>query len=151
MTHLSRTPLAVGELMERVAAPGRGAIATFLGIVRNHHAGRSVAGLTYSAYEPMAEAICAEIVAEAERRWPVRVALVHRLGALAIGEAAVAIAVAGDHRDEAFAACRKVIEEVKRRVPIWKLERFADGTEAWVDPTRPVAEHPEPPIGAASE
>lgn len=151
MTHLSRTPLALGELVERVASPGRGGIATFLGIVRDHHAGRPVTGLTYSAYEPMAEAVCAEIVAEAELRWPVRVALVHRLGALSIGEAAVAIAVAGDHRDEAFAACRHVIEEVKRRVPVWKLERFADGTEEWVDPTRPLAEHPEPPIGATAE
>jgi molybdopterin synthase catalytic subunit len=71
-------------------------------------------------------------VEETERRWPVRVALRHRIGLLAIGEAAVAIAVAGAHRDEAFAACRHVIEELKRRVPIWKRERYADGTVEWV-------------------
>ena len=73
--------------------------------------------LEYSAYGPMAEAECARIVAEAEARWPVRVALEHRIGALEIGDTAVAIAAAGAHRDEAFAACRFVIEEVKRRVP----------------------------------
>ena len=88
--------------------------------------------LEYSAYAAMAEAECARIVEETERRWPVRVALRHRIGLLAIGDAAVAIAVAGAHRDEAFAACRHVIEELKRRVPIWKRERYADGTVEWV-------------------
>jgi molybdopterin synthase catalytic subunit len=92
--------------------------------------------LEYVAYEPMAESIAAEIVSEAEGRWPVTVALRHRLGRLALGDVAVAIVAVGDHRDEAFAACRYVIEEVKRRVPIWKREKYADGTEAWVDPTR---------------
>ena len=115
---------------------GDGAVVTFLGLVRNHHGGRKVRSLTYSAYEPMAEAVCAEILAEAESRWPVRIAFRHRLGALEIGEAAVAIAVAGDHRDEAFEACRYLIEELKRRVPIWKRETYADGSEAWVDPTQ---------------
>jgi molybdopterin synthase catalytic subunit len=75
------------------------------------------------------------VVAEAMGRWPVRIALRHRLGDLEVGDVAVAIAAAGAHRDEAFAACRYVIEEVKRRVPIWKRERFADGTEEWVNPT----------------
>ena len=88
--------------------------------------------LDYSAYGPMAEAECARIVAEAEARWPVAVALQHRIGALAIGDAAVAMVAAAAHRDEAFAACRYVIEEVKRRVPIWKREHYADGTVAWV-------------------
>ena len=80
----------------------------------------------------MAEAECARIVAEAEAQWPVRVSLAHRIGALAIGEAAVAVAAGGAHRDEAFAACRFVIEEVKRRVPIWKKEFYADGSVEWV-------------------
>jgi molybdopterin synthase catalytic subunit len=71
-------------------------------------------------------------VAEAEARWPVRVALEHRIGALEIGDAAVAIAAGAAHREEAFAACRFVIEEVKRRVPIWKKEFYADGTITWV-------------------
>jgi molybdopterin synthase catalytic subunit len=134
VTFLSRHPLDLAALVAEVSAPERGGISTFLGLVRDHHGGRAVTGLEYSAYEPMAEAVCAELVAEAECRWPVRVALMHRLGELAIGEAAVAIAVAGDHRDEAFAACRYLIEELKRRVPIWKHERYADGTSGWVEP-----------------
>jgi molybdopterin synthase catalytic subunit len=113
----------------------RGGIACFVGTVRNHHGGRAVRCLEYHAYGPMVEAECGRIVAEAERRWPVAVALGHRVGKLEIGEAAVAIAVAGAHRDEAFAACRHVIEEVKRRVPVWKRELYGDGTEEWVDPT----------------
>jgi molybdopterin synthase catalytic subunit len=135
MSHLSLHPLDLAALVDTVTAPDRGGVVTFVGAVRDHHHGRGVTGLSYSANEPMAESVCAAIKAEAERRWPVRVALVHRLGDLEIGNAAVAIAVASAHRDEAFAACRYVIEEVKRRVPIWKRERFVDGTEEWVDPT----------------
>ena len=135
--YLSQAPLDAAWLAAQVEAPSRGAVVTFHGLVRDHHAGRRVAGLEYTAYEPMAESVCDEIVREAESRWPVAVALAHRLGALEIGEAAVVVAAAGAHRDEAFAACRFVIEEVKRRVPIWKRERYADGSEAWVDPTAP--------------
>lgn len=132
---LSRSPLELQALIAGVEAPGRGGVASFLGLVRDHQRGRSVVGLAYSAYEPMAEAVFGEIVAEAERRWPVRVGVRHRLGELAIGEAAVAVAVAGDHREEAFAACRYVIEELKRRVPIWKRETYVDGTVEWVEAT----------------
>jgi molybdopterin synthase catalytic subunit len=80
----------------------------------------------------MAEAECARIVTEAESRWQVVVALRHRLGPLSIGDVAVAVVAASAHRDEAFVACRHVIEELKRRVPIWKREVFADGTVEWV-------------------
>lgn len=139
MAFLSREALDPARLIAEVSAPERGGIATFVGLVRDHHQGRPVRALAYTAYEPMAEAVCGELLAEAESRWPVRIALRHRLGELAIGDAAVAIAVAGDHRDEAFAACRYVIEELKRRVPIWKRETYADGSEEWVDPTRPEA------------
>jgi molybdopterin synthase catalytic subunit len=132
---LSADRLDLTALLAEVEAPGRGGVATFVGLVRDHQGGRGVIALAYSAYEPMAEAVCAEIVAEAEGRWPVKVALRHRLGELAIGEAAVAIAAAADHRDAAFEACRYVIEELKRRVPIWKRETYADGTVEWVDPT----------------
>lgn len=135
--YLTAEPLDLIGLVADVAGPERGGIATFLGLVRDHHGGRAVVDLSYSAYQPMAEGVCAAIVGEAEARWPVRVALRHRLGNLAIGDAAVAVAAAGDHRDEAFAACRYVIEELKRRVPIWKKEHYADGTVAWVDPTAP--------------
>jgi len=129
---LTNTPLDLAELMAHVAAPDRGGIAAFVGTVRDHHQGRTVLELEYSAYAAMAEAECGRIVAETERQWPVRVALRHRIGVLAIGDAAVAIVVAGAHRDEAFAACRHLIEEVKRRVPIWKRERYADGAVEWV-------------------
>jgi molybdopterin synthase catalytic subunit len=135
VSHLSGQPLDLATLVASVAEPGRGGTCAFLGAVRDHHAGRAVVELEYSAYGPMAEATIAEILAEAEGRWPVRVAALHRLGRLAVGEAAVAVAAAGANREEAFAACRHVIEEIKRRVPIWKRERYADGTEAWVDPT----------------
>jgi molybdopterin synthase catalytic subunit len=121
----------------RVQSSERGAVACFVGIVRDHHAGRSVVELAYESYGPMAEAECARIVAEAESRWPVRVSLQHRLGKLVVGDSAVAIVAAGAHRAEAFDACRYVIEELKSRVPIWKRERYADGSEAWVDPSAP--------------
>jgi molybdopterin synthase catalytic subunit len=129
---LSSTPLDLAALVAQVEAPDRGAVTSFLGLVRDHHAGRGVTRLEYSAYTPMAEAECARIVSEAEVRWPVRVALEHRIGTLEIGDAAVAIAACAAHREEAFAACRFVIEEVKRRVPIWKKEFYADGTIEWV-------------------
>ncbi|HEV8598479.1 MAG TPA: molybdenum cofactor biosynthesis protein MoaE [Gemmatimonadales bacterium] len=140
MAYLSQRPLELNELLRAVAAPERGGVSSFVGLVRDHHGGRPVRGLAYSAYEPMAEAVCGEIIAEAESRWPVRVALQHRLGELTIGEVAVAIAVAGNHRDEAFAACRYVIEELKRRVPIWKRETYADGTVEWVEEGRAKSE-----------
>ena len=129
--------IRVETLAGAVSTPATGAVATFVGLVRDHHAGRSVTHLAYSAYGPMAEARCAAIVADAEARWPVRVALRHRIGDLAIGDVAVAVAVGSAHRAAAFEACREVIERVKAEVPIWKRERYADGTEAWVDPTAP--------------
>jgi molybdopterin synthase catalytic subunit len=129
---LTESPLDLNALVAEVSADDRGGVASFVGMVRDHHDGRAVQGLEYSAYAPMAEAECGRIVEEAERRWPVRIALRHRVGSLDIGDIAVAIAVAGAHRDEAFAACRHVIEEVKRRVPIWKRERYADGSVEWV-------------------
>jgi molybdopterin synthase catalytic subunit len=130
--YLSSSVLDLAALVGRVQSPSRGGIACFVGTVRDHHSGRSVVRLDYSAYEPMAEAECARIVAEAEARWPCAIALEHRTGTLQVGDAAVAIAAASAHRDEAFAACRYVIEELKRRVPIWKREHFADGTVEWV-------------------
>lgn len=130
--YLTPDPLELGTLLAQVQSPSRGGVACFLGTVRNHHRGREVLRLEYSAYAPMAEAECSRIVAEAESRWQCAVALNHRIGCLNIGESAVAIVAASSHRDQAFAACRYVIEEVKRRVPIWKREVFADGTVEWV-------------------
>lgn len=135
MSHLNRESLDLARLVASVSGPDRGGVASFLGVVRDHHGGRTVEELEYSAYEPMADAECARIVRDAELRWPVRVALEHRLGRLAVGDAAVVVVAAAAHRESAFEACRWVIEEVKRCVPIWKRERYADGSIAWVDPT----------------
>src|SRR3954468_205052 len=125
--YLTSDAIELSVLVSRVHSSSQGGIACFLGTVRNHHRGREGARLGCPAYQPMAEAECARIVTEAENRWNCTVALEHRVGALSIGDIAVAIAVASAHRDEAFTACRYVIEEVKRRVPIWKREFFADG------------------------
>jgi molybdopterin synthase catalytic subunit len=135
MAFLTRDPVELATLVGSVQSPARGGLSLFLGQVRDHHEGRAVVRLEYSAYGAMAEAECARIVAEAERRWDVAVALRHRLGSLAVGDTAVAVVVASAHRADAFAACRHVIEDVKRRVPIWKREHYADGTVTWVDPT----------------
>ena len=135
MAFLTERPIELAGLVAAVQSPERGGIAVFLGLVRNHHGGRAVLRLDYSAYEPMGEAECQRIVAEAATRWDAAIALQHRVGTLAVGDAAVAIVAASAHREAAFAACRFVIDEVKRRVPIWKREHYADGSVAWVDPT----------------
>ncbi|MGE0441474.1 MAG: molybdenum cofactor biosynthesis protein MoaE [Gemmatimonadales bacterium] len=142
MPILTYDPIDPADLTALVSGPATGGVASFVGLVRNHHAGRGVTELEYSAYEAMAEAVARTIVDEARARWPVAVALRHRLGRLGIGDVAVAVAAGGGHRGEAFDACRYVIEEVKRRVPIWKRERYADGSEAWVDPTAPAGTVP---------
>ena len=137
MSFLSSQPIDAAALVESVHAPDRGAVVTFAGVVRNHHAGREVVSLGYSAYGSMAEQVCADVCDEAAARWNVRVALNHRVGELQIGDAAIVVVVAAGHRDAAFNACRWVVDQVKSRAPIWKRERYADGSEAWVDPTAP--------------
>ena len=149
MNVLAADPVDVDALVNAVSGPGRGAVVSFVGVVRNHHAGRDVLELEYSAYGSMAERTIRTIVAEAEARWPAAVVVVHRLGRLAIGDVAVAVVAAGGHRGEAFEACRYAIEEVKQRVPIWKRERYADGSEAWVDPTAPGGFQPIRPEAAS--
>jgi molybdopterin synthase catalytic subunit len=120
-------------LLAAVDDPRCGAAALFLGIVRNHHEGKSVRYLEYEAYQPMAEKIMADIVSEMREKWDVKkVAVVHRIGALQIGEAAVAVVVSTPHRQESFAACRYGIDEIKVRAPIWKKEYY-EGGEHWVD------------------
>jgi molybdopterin synthase catalytic subunit len=135
--YLTHDPIDLAALITQVSSAEHGGIATFTGAVRSSHASREVVALSYSAYESMAEHECAAIVAEAEKKWPVRVALAHRIGDLVVGDIAVAVATASAHREEAFAACRWVIDQVKARVPIWKRETYADGMVAWVDPTAP--------------
>jgi molybdopterin synthase catalytic subunit len=104
----------------------------FLGTVRDHSQGRSVTGIEYTAYERLAEARLGAIVADLERQHAgLRVAIVHRLGHLTVGEISIAIVTAAAHREGAYEANRAALERVKREVPIWKDERYDDGTRAW--------------------
>lgn len=115
-----------------VSGPGAGAVVTFTGVVRDNARGRAVTALEYEAYAPAAEKMLARIGREIEARWGVRnVAIEHRTGRLAIGEASVVIAVAAAHRGEAFAACAYAIERIKEIVPIWKKEQYVDGA-VWI-------------------
>ena len=115
-----------------VASPARGAVVTFLGTVRDHHRGRRVERLHYAAYRPMAERALAAIVADLEAEHEdLAAAIVHRLGEVPVGEPSVVIAVASPHRAAAFAAAREALERLKREVPIWKREHYADGGAAW--------------------
>lgn len=136
--HLTGHPLEVDALLAEVQGPERGGTCVFVGTVRND---ADITGIDYSAYEAMAFAEIERILEGAKAQWPqTRVILQHRLGVIPVGEASIAIAAAAPHRDEAFAACRYVIEEVKKRLPIWKKEMHADGTTTWVDPSgNPVA------------
>jgi molybdopterin synthase catalytic subunit len=136
MRYLTRDPLSVDRLVAEVSAPERGGTCVFLGTVRNGPEEQGVTAIEYSAYEEMVEAEFGRLLADAGGRWPeARVAVRHRLGVIPSGEASIAIAAAAPHRAEAFEACRFVIEEVKRRIPVWKKELRVDGTETWVDPS----------------
>jgi molybdopterin synthase catalytic subunit len=123
--------LQLSEVVEAVSAPGLGGIVTFTGTVRDATRGRRVLRLEYEAYAPMAEKKLAEIGAEVARAHAATVAIVHRVGVLGPGEAAVVIACAAPHRTPAFRACEACIEALKRDVPIWKREVYEDGSE-WV-------------------
>jgi molybdopterin synthase catalytic subunit len=124
-------PLALDEVVAAVVSPQRGGLVTFTGNVRGETAGRRVLRLEYEAYVPMAEAKLAEIGEALRERHGAAVAIVHRVGTLAPGEAAVVIACAAPHREAAFRACEEAIAWLKREVPIWKREVFEDGG-AWV-------------------
>lgn len=134
---LTRDPIRGAEIISALKAPGDGAMVVFDGIVRDHSGDRKTLYLDYEAYEPMALAKMREIVADLHARFDIdAVALVHRLGRLQIGETSVLIAVSSPHRAAAFDACRQAIEALKRTVPIWKKEYFADGA-VWVEGQRP--------------
>jgi len=125
-------PLDVAEVTAAVSDPAAGGLAVFVGTVRDHDGGQPVDRLEYSAH-PTAQARLAEVAAEvAEEFDVVAVAAVHRVGALAIGDLAVVSAVSAAHRGTAFEASRALIDRLKERVPIWKHQQFADGTEEWV-------------------
>ena len=132
---LSRTPIDPVALLREIGNPGHGAVLVFLGVVRDVNDGRAVSGIEYMAYEAMAASELQAIADETTVRWDsASVLIVHRLGELALEDASVAIVVAHAHRDEAYELSRWTIEELKRRVPIWKREHYADGTREWVDP-----------------
>ena len=141
MSYLTRSPISLDLLVAEVSAPERGGTCMFLGTVRNGPDEQGVTTIEYSAYEEMVEAEFVRLLTDARARWPdARIAVRHRLGTIPVGEASIAIAAAAPHRAQAFEACRYVIEEVKRRVPVWKKELHLDGSEVWVDPSgRPTA------------
>lgn len=126
-------PLDLEGLIAAVRTDACGAVVAFLGVVRDcDDEGRAVDGLSYEAYHEMAVPEMRAIAAEASARFgTARVALAHRVGTLAVGEASVAVAAAAPHRGVAFGACEYVIDELKRRVPIWKKERYRDGNARW--------------------
>jgi len=135
-------PIDTGRVVAAVSAPGRGAVVVFLGTVRDHHAGRPVAKLAYSAYRSMAQEGLRRIVTDLEASAPgMRAAIVHRLGEIPVGEASVVIAVASPHRAAAYEASRTALERLKAEIPIWKREHYADGEAVWREE--------EPLVGAA--
>lgn len=135
MIEITQAPIDHAALTERVRSNLAGAVCTFLGTVREMTGDRRTASLDYEAYPEMAAKKMAELEAEARRRWPIQeVAVVHRVGHLGLGEVSVVVAVSCPHRDQAFEACRWLIDTLKEIVPIWKKEVWANGSEEWVHP-----------------
>ena len=133
-------PLDPARLLAEVSTPENGAAILFVGTVRDVNDGRTVTGIDYSAYAAMATRELESILSEAAGRYATSNLVVeHRLGTLTVGEASVAIAVAHPRRTAAYDASRFIIEELKRRVPIWKREHYTDGTREWVDPVERAA------------
>jgi molybdopterin synthase catalytic subunit len=133
LAELRDAPLSVDEVHGAVTDPAAGGIALFVGAVRDHDHGRGVLRLRYSAH-PSAEAELRRVAEKIVADYPVlALAAVHRIGALDVGDLAVVVAVSSAHRGEAFDACRALIDELKRSVPIWKHQHFADGGSEWVN------------------
>ena len=133
LTRVQEAPISLDEVAGAVADPAAGAVCTFTGTVRDHSEAGDVTGLTYEAWHELAEERLAELAGEICERWSVcRVAIVHRVGDLAVGEASVIVAVSAAHRAEAFEACRHGIERLKQDVPIWKKEGLVSGDAHWV-------------------
>lgn len=132
---LVREPIDVADVLAFVNSSQAGAVVLFLGTTREFTGGRQTASLDYDAYGAMADRKLAELASDACGRWPiVACAIVHRLGPVALGEASVAIAVSTPHRQDAFEAGKWLIDMLKIVVPIWKQEKWADGTTEWVHP-----------------
>lgn len=148
-TGLVELPLDIAAMLAAVADPACGAQAIFVGTVRDRNdpdGGREVVAIDYSAYESMAEEVLERIATDLEAAAPgLRVALLHRLGKLAVGEASIAIVAASPRRDAALAAVREALERVKSEAPIWKREIYADGGTAWRE-VAPLVEPPAPGV-----
>jgi molybdopterin synthase catalytic subunit len=135
MIQLTNYPIDTAALLNAVRHPEAGAVVLFLGTTRELTGARQTTALDYEAYHEMAERRLADLETEARRRWPViECSIAHRLGRVPPTEASVAIAVSTPHRSDAFAAGQWLIDSLKRDVPIWKRERWADGTTEWVHP-----------------
>jgi molybdopterin synthase catalytic subunit len=149
----SGAPIDTQALRAELADPACGGYAAFEGWVRDHNEGQRVTRLEYEAFEPLALREGVRVIAEARERFGVRRALcVHRLGALELGAIAVWVGVAAEHRDEAFRACRYIIDEVKHRLPIWKKEHYQGGDSGWVNCERCASagvHHDDPHAGRA--
>jgi molybdopterin synthase catalytic subunit len=132
-TAVTTEPLSVAEHEEAVAHAAAGAVVSFAGVVRDHDGGRGVTHLVYEAH-PSASSVLAEVAAAIAKDPAVHgVAVSHRVGPLAIGDVALAAAVATAHRGDAFAICARLVDEVKARLPVWKHQHFTDGTDEWVN------------------
>jgi molybdopterin synthase catalytic subunit len=127
-------PLSIAAHADLVAHEAAGAVVTFDGVVRNHDGGKTVLSLDYHGH-PSANDVISTITEKlvADREGVRAVAVSHRVGSLKIGDTALAVAVAAEHRKQAFTACADLVDEVKRRLPIWKHQKFGDGTEEWVN------------------
>jgi molybdopterin synthase catalytic subunit len=135
LTAIRESQLSLDEVRAAVAGATAGGIALFAGTVRDNDHGQGVTGLSYTAH-PSAEAELRRVAEAIAEKFPVlRVAIVHRVGDLAVGDLAVVAAVSAPHRAEAFDACRELIEQLKATVPLWKHQRFTDGTDEWVGTT----------------
>ena len=136
--HVGPEEIDSTKLLSRVGSDEDGAAILFIGVVRNHADGRSVSGMRYDSYVEMSQQELKSIAAEAaERLGTDRLAVEHRTGELQIGAISVAIAVSSPHRAESFDATRYIIEEIKKRLPVWKKEYYEDGTDSWVEGTLP--------------
>lgn len=130
---ISEKPLDVQKARATVSDPAHGATDMFIGAVRNHHEGQKVTGITYDVHEMLAKKVLHEICEEAQGLWPgSKYYVAHCKGTLEIGEISVLIAVSAAHRGETFEACRYVIEEIKKRLPVWKQEHHPDGKSEWL-------------------
>lgn len=130
---VSTEPLDIETAVARVSSPSHGAIDTFIGIVRNNHQGKEVTGITYDAHKALAEKAFQEICLEAQELWPeTHYYVAHYQGELDVGGISIVIAASSPHRAESFESCRYVIEEIKKRSPIWKKEHYIDGKSDWL-------------------